>query len=64
MTSDAALVLSSCPDNTPMIGLCQYRCTIGWDPARVFCIAVHCVYVENALVLYSYPRVLQHIWKQ
>ena len=61
MTSDAALVFSSCPDNTTMVGLRQYRCTIGWDPAGVFCIAVHHVYVENALAPYSYPRVLQHI---
>ena len=61
MTSDAALVFSSDPDNTPTIGLRQYHCTIGQDPVRVFWVAVHRMYVENALAPYSYPRVLQHI---
>ena len=61
MTSDVALVFSSCPNNTPMIGLCQYHCTIGRDPAGVFCIAIRRVYVENTLAPYSYQRVLQHI---
>ena len=61
VTSDASLV-SSCTDNTPMTGLCWYCSTIGQDPARVFCVAVHHVYVETTLVPYSYPQVLQHIY--
>ena len=62
MTSEATLVISSCPNNTPMIGLHQYHCTIGRDPARVFCIVAPLWNVESALAPYSYPLVLQHMY--
>ena len=55
MTSDAALVFSSCPDNTPMIGLHQFQGTHGLDLVRVFYVATLPHVVESALAPYSYP---------
>ena len=56
MTSDATLVLSSCPDNTPTIGLCRFRGTEGLDLVGVFYIAALPRIVESALVPYPYSR--------
>ena len=56
MTSDAALVFSSCPDNTPSIGLCWFHRTNGLDLIRVFYVTVPLRIVESALAPYSYPR--------
>ena len=55
MTSDAALDFSSCPDNTPTIGLRQFRGTKGKDLVRVFYIAALLRIVESAQAPYSYP---------
>ena len=55
MTSDAALVLSSCPNNTPMIGLRRFRGTKGLDLVGVFYITVPLHIVESALAPYLYP---------
>ena len=55
MTSDAALVLSSCPDNTPTIGLHQFRGTKGLDLVGVFYVAAPPHVIESALAPYSYP---------
>ena len=55
MTSDAALVFSSCPDNTPMKGLRQFCRTNGLDLVRVFYVTAPPQIVESALVPYSYP---------
>ena len=55
MTSDAALVFSSCPDNTPTIGLRQFRGTKGLDLIRVFYITTPLHVVESALAPYPYP---------
>ena len=53
MTSDAALVFS--PDNTPMIGLCQFQGTKGLDLVGVFYITTLPCIIKSALVPYSYP---------
>ena len=55
MTSDAALVFSSCPDNTPRIGLRQFRGTKGQDLVGVFYIAALPQIIKSALAPYSYP---------
>ena len=55
MTSDAALVFSSCPDNTPTIGLRWFRGTQGLDLVGVFYIAALPRIIESTLVPYSYP---------
>ena len=55
MTSDATLVISSCPNNTPTIGLPQFRGTKGVDLVGVFYItSLPCV-IESTLALYPYP---------
>ena len=55
MTSDTTLVFSSCPDNTPTIGLCQFQGTKGLDLVGVFYVtALPCV-IESALAPYPYP---------
>ena len=56
MTSDATLVFSSGPDNTPMIGLHQFQGTKGLDLVGVFYVTTLPCIVESALALYSYPR--------
>ena len=55
MTSDSTLVLSSCPDNTPTIGLHQFWGTKGLDLVGVFHIAAPPCIVESTLVPYPYP---------
>ena len=55
MTSDTALVLSSCPNNTPMIGLRRFRGTQGLDLVGVFYIATPPHIVESTLAPYPYP---------
>ena len=55
MTSDGALVFSSCPNNTPTIGLRQFRGTKGLDLVGVFYITTPPHIVKSALVPYSYP---------
>ena len=55
MTSDAALDFSSCPDNTPMIGLHWFCGTKGQDLVGVFYVATPPQIVKSALVPYSYP---------
>ena len=55
MTSDATLVFSSCPSNTPMIGLHWFRGTKDLDLVGVFYVAVPPRVVESALVPYPYP---------
>ena len=56
MTSDTTLVFSSCPDNTPMIGLHWFQGTQGQDLVGVFYIATLPCIIESALAPYSYPR--------
>ena len=55
MTSDAALVFSSCPDNTPMIGLPWFRGTKCLDLVGVFYAAAPPRVVDSALAPYPYP---------
>ena len=55
MTSDATLEFSSCPDNTPTLGLHQFQGTQGLDLFGVFYIATPPWIIESALALYSYP---------
>ena len=55
MTSDAALVFSSCPNNTPTIGLHQFWGTKGLDLVGVFYVTTPLHVVESTLVLYPYP---------
>ena len=55
MTSDATLVFSSCPDNTPMIGLRQFRGTKGLDLVGVFYVAAPLHIIKSTLALYPYP---------
>ena len=55
MTSDTTLVFSSCPDNTPTIGLRRFQGTKGLDLVGVFYVtALPCV-IKSALALYPYP---------
>ena len=54
MTSDTTLVFSSCPDNTPTIGLHRFPGTKGLDLVGVFYIAALPRIVESALAPYSY----------
>ena len=56
MTSDATLVLSSCPDNTPTIGLRRFRGTKGLDVVGVFYITALPRIIKSTLALYPYPR--------
>ena len=56
MTSDAALVFSSCPDNTPTIGLCRFQGTKGLDLVGVFYVTTLPRIIESALAPYPYPR--------
>ena len=55
MTSDATLVFSSCPNNTPRIGLCQFWGTKGLDLVGVFYIAAPPCIIKSTLVPYLYP---------
>ena len=55
MTSDTTLVFSSCPDNTPMIGLHWFRGTKGLDLVGVFYITALPHVIKSALVPYPYP---------
>ena len=55
MTSDATLVFSSCPDNTPTIGLRQFQGTKSLDLVGVFYVATPPHVVESALAPYPYP---------
>ena len=55
MTSDAALVFSSCPNNTPTIGLHWFQGTKGLDLFGVFYVAAPPCIVESALAPYPYP---------
>ena len=55
MTSDAALDFSSCPDNTPTIGLHLFQGTKGLDLVRVFYVATLLQIIKSALAPYSYP---------
>ena len=56
MTSDATLVFSSCPDNTPTLGLHRFGETKGQDLIGVFYIAALQRIIESTLAPYSYPR--------
>ena len=56
MTSAATLVFSSCPDNTPTIGLHWFQETKGLDLVGVFYIPTPPHIVKSTLVLYPYPR--------
>ena len=56
MTSDATLVFSSCPNNTPTIGLRWFRGTKGLDLVGVFYVTAPLRIVESTLAPYSYPR--------
>ena len=55
MTSDATLVFSSCPDNTPMIGLHWFQGNQGLVLVGVFYVAAPLRIIESALAPYSYP---------
>ena len=55
MTGDTTLVFSSCPNNTPMIGLCQFWGTKGQDLIRVFYVTALPRIIESALAPYPYP---------
>ena len=55
MTSDAALVFNSCPDNTPTIGLHRFRGTHSLDLVRVFYVTTPLHIIKSALAPYSYP---------
>ena len=55
MTSDTTLVFSSCPDNTPTIGLHRFRGTKGLDLVGVFYVAAPLHIIESTLALYPYP---------
>ena len=56
MTSDATLAFSSCPNNTPTIGLHWFRGTKGLDLVGVFYVTELWHVVESALAPYPYPR--------
>ena len=55
MTSDATLVFSSYPDNTPTIGLHWFWGTQGLDLIGLFYITTLLHIVESTLAPYSYP---------
>ena len=55
MTSDAALVFSSCPDYTPTIGLRWFQGTKGLNLVGVFYVATPPRVVKSALAPYPYP---------
>ena len=55
MTSDTALEFSSCPDNTPTIGLHQFRRTQGLDLFGVVYITALPRVIKSTLAPYSYP---------